>query len=364
MNADLLSRGYRGKQRNEGGFALVSAILFLFVVLVLGSSIVWQSVQEVKRASRAKKETDALNLAEAGIDYAAWKLYHDRNMPLPVTWTRSDLDVGTFTVTASVYDAPNNTVMVNSTGTTQGWPAQVKVIGKFLPTGPDEQNAVFGYGLFSNADMTVSGSFNITGHVHSNGNVTAKGGATVDGNVEATGTYNSQGNPNISGTTTSGAPRVAMPTIDLAYYLSKATTILNGDQTLNGASLDGVTYINGNASIHGQFSGKGVIVVTGSVEINANCSLAQSGDEFAIVSAGSVRVNGTCTIDGWIYTHNVDVPGAFAGNGNATINGGVIADVLNVNGNLTVHYNTATVDLPGNIAAPAQLDAVSWRRVK
>ena len=139
-----------GARGRRAGFAFISAVIFLGVVLLLGASMVEQSNQELATASRAKKDTQAFNLAEAGIDYAAWRLYCDRaGTALPVTWTRTGMGGGDFSVTASQYGASSDTVVLDSTGTAQGYTARVKVVGKFLtqPTGP--QSAVFDYGLFS-----------------------------------------------------------------------------------------------------------------------------------------------------------------------------------------------------------------------
>lgn len=358
-------RAMRHRPTREGGFALLSAIIFLVVILILGGSLIMQSTQELHRASRARRETAAFNLAEAGIDYAAWRLYNNRLEPLPVTWTRSDLGLGSFSVTASVYNASTDTVTLGSTGTYEGWTSEVKVVGRFLSNNGNVQNPVFGHALFSDADLIVSGSFNVTGDSFANGNVLLKGGATVDGDVGAFGTITTQGSPTVTGQTLPGQPRITMPTIDIAYYRSIATTIYESSHSFNGdTTLDGVVFVDGDVSVNANFSGKGLIVATGRITVNGNCTLANGDSEFALVTSKSVRVNGTCQIDGWIYAHNVDVPGAFGGNGNATVTGGVAADVINCNGNLIIHYDEATVELPGATGAPSQLDAVSWRRVK
>jgi len=351
---------------SEKGFALISAVAFLVLLLGFGASMLQQTIQELNRAGRAKKETRAFNLAEAGIDYAAWRLYNGEGSSLPVTWSRSDLGNGDFTVNVASYDGSPDTLVLTSTGNSQGWASTVKVVGCFLRTEPDTQNPVFDYALFSDADLTLKGTFDLTGDVHTNGTATCQGGPSVDGDLFAAGSVSVQGSSNVTGEISSGAAKIGMPTIDLAYYRSVATTVYTGDTTLSGTTtLDGVTFIDGNANIGGQMSGTGVIVVNGSVTINGNVTLQNSeDDEFAIVSTGTVRINGNCRIEGWIYTHSVDVPSSFGGGGTATIVGGVAADVINCNGTLNVTYSEPTVELPGGDDAPAQFDSVSWRRVR
>ena len=359
-------RGVWRRSRNaDEGFALIAALVFLFVILMLGSNMIAQAVQELSTAGRAKKETLAFNLAEAGIDYGAWKLYNWGGSGLPKTWSKSDLAGGAFTVTAENWNGSATTILLTSTGTAQGWTSEVKVVGKFLTNGADDQNAVFDHAVFSNADMTMSGNFDITGDAHANGNITLKGSPSVDGDVSAMGKVKKQGSPNITGTITENQPRISMPAIDLAYYQAKATTILNGNQSFTGTTdLDGITFVDGDVTINGSFRGQGVIVVTGSVRMNGNATLTQASDAFAIVAAGGVRINGNCRIEGWIYAHNVDIPSTFEGNGNAEVIGGVAADVIKCNGSLTVIYKEVTVEMPGATVAPAQFDAVSWRRVR
>jgi len=362
----------RRRMRSESGFALVSAMIFLVVLLIVGASLVQTSMQELQVASRVRKESRSLNLAEAGVDYAAWKLYYAPSTPLPVTWTRSDLPTGSFSVTASQYVSGGspvpNTVVLQSSGTSQGWPSQVKVVGRFLQNGGGTNNPIFSNALFSNADLNMNGTANITGDVQGNGNISMKGSATIDGDVTAAGSIKNGGSVTITGTQSPNAPKAPMPVIDLAHYRSIATRVVPNNYSFSGSTdlgTEGVTYVDGDCSINGTFHGKGVIVCSGTVHVNGNATLdSLQNDHMAIIAAGSVCINGTCRIEGFIYTHNVDVPAGFSGNGTADIVGGVAADVINVNGTLTVTYKEPTVPLPGDSSAPSQFAAISWRRVR
>lgn len=364
MTMPMTGDSYPGKKTRQGGFALLTAMSFLVMVLALGGVMVQQAIHELAVASRAKRETRAFNLAEAGVDYAAWQLYNNPSTILPATWARSDLGGGTFTVEADYYPDTTDAIVLTSSGNSQGWTSQVKVIGMFLDAGGAGQNAAFDHALFSDVDLAMSGNFDIEGDVHSNGNATVQGSVAIAGDLSACGSVGIKGNPDIGGVIP-GADRVSMPTVDLQYYRSVATDVYTGGHTFNGnTTLDGVVFVEGEASINANFSGTGVIVVDGDVHINGNATLESEADEFAIVSTGSVRVNGNCTIEGWVYTHNVDVPGVFHGNGNADITGGVAADVVWCNGNMDITYRPSTVDLPGSASAPAQFASISWRRVR
>jgi type II secretory pathway pseudopilin PulG len=360
----------RRRTDSQSGFALISAMIFLVVLLIIGASLVQTSMQELKTASRVRKESRALNLAEAGIDYAAWRLYYAPNTPLPTTWTRSDLGAGSFSVTASRYVNPAgnpvpNAVVLQSAGTSQGWQSQVKVVGNFLQN-PGVNNPIFGNALFSNSDLTLKGTADVIGRIACNGNLGLQGSAKVTGDARASGSITTNGSSQITGAKTSYAPKVPMPTIDLAYYRSIATTVVSGGYSFNGTTtLNGVTYVDGDCSINSTFSGTGIIVARGQVHVNGKATLQDPpSDSFAIVSAGGVVINGTCTIQGFIYTHNLDVPAGFTGSGSADITGGVVADVITCDGTLRVHYQEPTQSLPGATSDPAQFAAISWRRVR
>jgi len=362
-----MMRRWRRRRHSQSGFALVSAMIFLVVLLIVGASLVQTSMQELQVASRVRKESRSLNLAEAGVDYAAWKLYYAPSTPLPVTWTRSDLPTGSFSVTASQYVSGGspvpNTVILESTGVSQGWTSQVKVVGRFLQN-PGTNNPIFDYAMFSDAELRLGGTADVKGNIHANANISIKGNPVVDGDVSAAGSISNGGE--VTGTRTPNAPQVPMPTIDLAYYRSIAQTVVSSGYNFGGSTtLDGVTFVDGNCSINGSFRGKGVIVCSGNVTVNGNATLESlQDDELAIVAAGSVRCNGNCRIEGFVYTHNLDVPAGFTGNGTADIYGGVAADVIKVTGTLLLEYREPTLPLPGDSSAPSQFAAISWRRVR
>lgn len=361
------------RPRADRGFALISAVVFLVLILALGCSMLNQTVQEAATGSRVKKDTAAFHLAEAGIDYAAWKLYNLQAPTLPVTWTRGNLGTGTFSVTVDKFNGSSTILAVSSDGTSQGYTSQVKVIGSFLTAGGggSQQNVVFNSALFSNTDLSMNGNFTVTGDTFSNGNTTMNGNASISGDVGSAGTIKTNGNSHIGGARKPAAAKISMPVIDTAHYQNEATQTYSSGKSFNGnIALNGVVYVNGNCSINGNFSGKGLIVATGKVTINGNAGLVNPNgdDSFAIIAGGGVKINGNSSIQGWIYTHSADIdnPDSFSGNGNATITGGIAADIISVNGNFKLIYQKPSdaLDLPGSAAAPAQFAAISWRRVK
>jgi cytoskeletal protein CcmA (bactofilin family) len=363
-----ISRHHLSSRPNNRGSIFLSAMIALIVLLALGVTFVEMSIQEVTRASREKKETRALSLAEAGLDYAAWHVYNQPPTGYPFTLARADLPEGIFSAVVDRYrDGSGNLIpnglKVVSTGTCQGFNAEVKAVGTFVIP-PEYNSNVFTHALFSDSDLTVLGTANIYGSIHSNGNMSLQGTPLVTGDASAVG-WIKDPKSSVEGIKTPNAARETMPTIDIQYYRANANTVLFGDQTLSGTiKLNGITFIDGDVHVTGQVDGKGVIVATGSILVNGHVTLANSDSEFALISTQMVRTNGNCRVEGVIYTHNAQFGAFYTGNGTADIVGAVVADVITCNGTLNVTYKQPTVPLPGNQNSPIQVDLISWRRLK
>jgi cytoskeletal protein CcmA (bactofilin family) len=344
-------------------------MIALIVLLALGVTFVEMSIQEVARASREKKETRALSLAEAGLDYAAWRLYNQAPASYPFTLARADLPEGAFSAVVDRYRDQSgalvpNAIKVVSTGISQGFNAEVKAVGHYaVSSGPNSN--VFDFALFSNSDLKINGTADISGSVHSNGNMSLLGAsARVTGDASATG-WIKDPKSGIQGATLPNSARKTMPTVDIQYYRANATTIYNSSFTFSSTTtLNGITFVDGDVHISGQVEGKGVIVATGEIHVTGSTTLANADSEFALISTYMVRVNGGSRVEGVIYTHNAQFDAAFSGEGTADVLGAVVADVITVNGTLLVEYKKPTVPLPGSHDSPIQIDLVSWRRLK
>lgn len=354
--------------RSRRGSAFLISMIFLVLLLGIGATFVQMSIQEVSRASRIKKETRALALAEAGLDHTTWYIYNYNPSTFPFTLERTDFPEGNFSAVVTQHHDTSGALVPNSfrvvsTGTSQGFTAQVKSVGQ-LAFQSSGNNAVFDNALFSNSDLTIKGTANVNGTVYCNGNLKAQGSGYVSNDAFAVGSIqDSKGL--IKGTKHPGSPHKTMPTIDIQYYRSIADTYYSTGRTFsNTTNLDGVTFIDGSIHLSGKVKGKGVIVVNGDVQVDGNVTLDGTDSEFAIVTIGNVKVNGGSTINGVIYAHNVSLDALFWGNGTATINGAVVADIITVNGTLNVNYVKPTVELPGASTHPTQVALVSWRRLR
>jgi cytoskeletal protein CcmA (bactofilin family) len=353
---------------NRRGNAFLTAMFFLVILLGLGTVFVETSIQEVARASRVRKETRALSLAEGGLDYAVWRIYNENPTSFPTTYSRTGLPEGEFSAVVSRhYDESGamvpNSLEIISTGTSQGWQAEVKAIGQYMTT-TTNNNSVFDHALFSDSDIYLGGTADIVGDIHSNGNISLSGTPSVDGDGSASGWIKDK-KGGITGTKTQYAPKIPMPVVDVQYYRSIATTIYSSSQTFSGTTtLDGVIFVDGDMHISGQVDGDGVFVATGTIHVDGNVTLANADSSFALISTKKIKINGSAEIEGVLYAHNAETPATIDGNGTATITGAVVADLITTNGTLLVTYHTSDQDLPGSESSPIQVDVVSWRRVK
>ncbi len=94
------------------------------------------------------------------------------------------------------------------------------------------------HGVLAGHDLEISGTMDVTGSVadvHANGNVTIAGAVEVWGDVTATGTVTA-GAGNVRGTTTSGAPPVKIPILDVEAYREVADDVLRLDGRVQNAT--------------------------------------------------------------------------------------------------------------------------------
>jgi len=365
------------KQRQISGMALfaskrgttfLTAMFTLVILMGFGASFVQMSLQEITRASRIKKETRALALAESGLDYATWHIYNETPTSFPISFERDDFSEGYFEVDVTRVNEIGgvpvaNVLQLQSTGVSQGFTVEVKAVG-FFPITPGPNSSAFDNALFSNSDLKLTGTADIDGLVHSNGNVLINGTVNITGDTSAVGWIKDK-HDSILGDALPYSTHETMPTVDLQYYRANATDYYSTSQNFSSTlELNGITFVDGDVSISGQVSGTGVIVANGDIHINGDVVRVNGDDdEFALISVGNIIVNGNCLIEGTIYAHNPEIPATFSGNGSATVLGAVVADLIDVSGTINVTYKQPTVDLPGSDNAPIQLDIVSWRRI-
>jgi len=367
----------RGDSKSRGSVFLL-AMVALITLLLLGTSLVESAIQGLAKASKQRRQQEAANLAESGIDMGMVKLYEDYdgiNETLDSTghytssFSRPQGSV-TYTVTAP-YNGLADTCMIVSEATS--W-ADKRVRVRAIASYQRDVNRVFEGAIFSNSPLTLNGSGGVYpdatgkgGQIYANGDVTFKGTSftmTDEGAVFTTGDTNWVP-PQVPVTSVYEhiAP-VPMPIIDLTYYRSIATTVYNSDKTFNSSNmtgLSGVIYVKGDVSISGSYTGQALIVAEGNIKVSGNVTTGDlDHDAIGLITAKSVKVTGNPTVDGLIYSHSVTQDASATINGNATINGAVVADVVTTNGGIVVRYRDVWGGLPLPGKGKTQWAQVSW----
>lgn len=177
--------------------------------------------------------------------------------------------------------------------------------------------AVFGGSTENNLQIKGNGSL-VKGNIHSNDDLEFFGNNhTIEGNLSADEDIRLDDKVTIDKerwTVTPWDKIVPTPTIDFDKYSSLAEHVVNGDVVYNGdLNIDGIWLINGNCHLAGQrISGKGILLVTGSLTISGGTQYETGDDLLAMYAGGDIHISAS---KGHI------VGALFAPNGEIRING-------------------------------------------
>jgi len=244
----------------------------------------------------------------------------------------------------------NKTIRLKATKTVKYYFA--KVLGKDEVTLSPQAAATcgriggaFDYVLFSGSTTSVlalnGSNFYIGGSAHTNYNLAMNGSKqTITGACEAVGELYINGSNISIGERIAHAPYVEMPDFfdEIKRAAEEAGQAYNGTKTFNGSNIDvadAPIYVNGDLHINGSnFSGKGVVLVTGNITFNGS-NLNHTGDDAICFYSknGDITINGShAELNGIVYAPN----GRINMNGsNQTIYGRVIGKEVGFNGSNT-----------------------------
>jgi len=368
--------------RDERGATFVMAIISLVVMLILGTSFIGRTINALYNAKNTRDDMVALQLAESGVDMIVCMLYEDYGSigsqlqsagqyHQVLTMPRGTCDVRVW----ANYDGIPDALLVRSTGTTNtNVQARVRVVAKAM----SDTTRVFRGAIFSDSPMTLNGAGSVLpdasgqgGDIYANGDIGFNGTSFTmsnTGHIYATGTTNWVP-PQVPGNNVyQNIAPIPMPVIDLAWYRSHATRIVNGNLNISGGEfdLDGITYVTGDVKLAGNYRGRGVIVAAGKIRVSGNVTAitGEAGSEdyaLVLMSPRAVSISGNATVEGLVYAHNVDAEITLSGN--PYIKGAIVADVVTTNGAITVEYDDVWGGLPVPGRDKTQYQQVSWQRI-
>lgn len=219
---------------------------------------------------------------------------------------------------AKVIGIATTTVKARAAATSTGVSAAPFNYAVFAGGGPAAFNGaqnVFGGGVYGRDGVSLGNKTKVTGNV-----------------VCSSGTINPGNNTTISGDSIPNNPVIAMP--DFAALIeaqADPADKYSGNTSLDGKTITGPVYVDGNLTINGRIKGTGIIYVTGTISI-VNGS-QNPADSIVFYSKGDIVVNGGLKIDiyGILYAPNGQIRSNGSMNG-ATVNGRVIAKTVDMNG--------------------------------
>ena len=346
---------------NQKGVALLSVLIFTFLMLTFVIALMAMTGNDIKLSSMQRDSTKAFYQADGGIENAIWYLNSSEDNTAGMDFV-GDLHGGTTTeyYDVEVQDAvpgppedPEEIKTLISTGTLEGGGRynQDRVVEVKLKKGVTPVSGLtYDKAIFTDHDMDFKGGISISGNIHSNEDLTITSTEVfnLDGEATACGTneYDPDADP---------AGREEFPHIDWPYFLDLAVREVDegfyyhadpdipGDITVifnDPKYLSGIHYVNGNVIIKTDLIlENATIVANGTIEILGNGSITLVNDlidhPLSLVAKGDITNGGSVHGEGIIQTE-----GNFTNNGVVDINQGAIyADTGVFNGGGGVEFN-------------------------
>jgi type II secretory pathway pseudopilin PulG len=165
------------KFKNQKGYALLVALVFLAIFSILSSIMIGYSVQYNKTESYAVASSQALNLAEAAIDHAFYQLNQNSSYI-----GESDIPLGNGTFTISVASIDSNTKSITGSGYVPNSTNPIAYRTIKVNANVGQSVISFRYGIqVGNGGFTMLGGSTLNGSVYSNGNISATNGVHITG---------------------------------------------------------------------------------------------------------------------------------------------------------------------------------------
>lgn len=297
------------------------AVTTLLAGITLGLAMLRASgAYFISEDTRQRKQA-AVNLAEAGINYAYWQV-HYANQPLPYT---ADVTLSTGRFHVEAVDDGNrepSTMLITSTGTVGKHSHTVRrVTLGLLP---------YHYAYCENRNADVAQPINVNGPglgMRANGHIKLDNLITnVTAGAWATTTVSTKGwvQPRYP-----DSPPIYFPEIDYTYYSSIANYTYNGDRSYWSLDCpDGtVIYVNGKVYIQGWYRGRITVVATGDIIVNGSLSSADGDSFIALITKQQIRVDLLAlNVEAIMYSHTPGKRSDIDIKGLATIHGVAASD--------------------------------------
>lgn len=168
-------------KRYEGGYVLVMTLVFLGVLFTISTAYLSFVTSSTRSVRTDVANAQALSLAEAGIDKAAYQLNQSGSY---TGETNTALGAGTFTTTVTSLDSSSKRISVTASVPDSVHPISTKTVKATVSI---NSNIVsFRYGVQAGAGgFSLSGGSTIHGSIYANGDIDATTGVHITGSATA-----------------------------------------------------------------------------------------------------------------------------------------------------------------------------------
>jgi len=226
--------------------------------------------------------------------------------------------------------------------------------------------AAFDYAIYSEDNLSITGSAHITGDIFSNGITTCGGGTgcIIEGNVYSNGDDPDDTCNSHASSTEENVDIVPPPTIDPYYYGGIAdctSTLADVENDCLSILTTGVVFVDdpGASEVLNNVDLVGNLTIIGDdITLNGGAVITASNDYAALVVDGNLKILGGATITGIVYVSG----NTTFGGGDTQIFGSLISKegVIDLGGNVTITYQGSTGP-PGGIDDSGDPQIISWQ---
>ena len=279
------------------GQTMILVIVFLALVLVISSLLFGNVSNFLRLGTRSTHGEQAAALADAGIDYAIYKLNATAG-----NWWGDALETqlgetGTYFV--SVSEKAANLRIITSTGfipnSTSPKAQRTTRVEAYI----DGQVISFNFAVQTGTGgVSMANSATINGNAYSNGSITGSGSSQINGDAYSAGTISTP-DPLVTGTKNPGASPRPLPSVDYQLWKDRALTgdtestncTISQDTSIGPKKYDCSLLITNNATV----------TLNGPVWVTGNFSMSQGGttlklNENFLSTGTAVIVDGTISL--------------------------------------------------------------------
>lgn len=356
------------RHTKKAGTALLTSIIAVFIVSIIGFSLLAMSESGARLSYHRRDEQQAFDIADAGFQQAMKSLEEDSSY---AGQSNTQFGPGSFTVKVS-NGTSSQYKLITSTGVVSGAEGTTasQVVRGMVDLGSPPQIA--NYALVAKGPISMSGGSLIdstpnldVGNIASNTSIDMSGGTTVRGTASAAGPIKTSGSATADAGLFANAKPVVFPTVDLTSVKAAASAygvtngnltassgqtviakgLINGNINISGTGalvIQGPVWVTGKVNLSGSsYSGAGSLYAEGDVNISGNSGLSIADTtQMAIVALasdnGALNVSGSSRVGGAVYVPN----GLLSLSGSATVFGSLAANNVNLSGSMHITRNT------------------------